>query len=636
MRHRISDPFVEQFRRMPIYVTLAIASFFVYLYTLAPDVLDSDGGEFQLAAWNFSFVHPTGYPLFLILGGIFERLLPNGTPAFRLNVFNAIIAACAVGAVYLAANEIAHEKLWAGIGAATFAVSRTFWFNASGAEVYALNALFLALLIFVAVRWKSNPSSRWFALFCLIYGLALTHHRTIVLWLPAFALYFLLTSLQILRTAAKVKLSAPRFALYALCLLLPLLLYAYVPLRAPGSPYYQLPITTTSVISLYDNSLGGFLNYILGRTFAVELKWDALSLTRLLSTPQLLLTEFGEVGVALGALGAVIMLWRRDWVLVAFAATGVGAVIFFNAIYHIGDIGAFYIPVYLFWALMIAHIRFPQFEVQDTPSRISSAISDYQFPLVVLVALVLTGSQLASNFPFADRSRERPRDQWNRILSAAIPQNAILISNDRDEMMPLWYFQYVEKSRPDLLGLFPLITPDPKYANVGRLTESVLVSGRPVYFIKPMPGMEVKFQLDTSTTPLVRVLRPANAFAPQHASEVTVANRVRVLGYDIERGANALKFKIYLQPQSKLDRDYTSYLQLVSPRGTKAAQGDDHQLGGDFYPTSLWQVGETLVDEQTVPLTDLPRDSYRVFVGMYTQPNLTIFGDAEIGVVEVQ
>jgi hypothetical protein len=184
-------PLFSLFTRLPAPVLIALASFYLYLYTLAPDVLDSDGGEFQLAAWNFSIVHPTGYPLFLILGGLFQHLLPIGNPAFRLNVFNAMIAALAVSVLYLAAKEFTQNRAAALIAAATFALSRTFWFNASGAEVYALNALLLALLIYLALRWNAAPNARSFAVFCFVYGLALTHHRAILLWIPAFALFFL-------------------------------------------------------------------------------------------------------------------------------------------------------------------------------------------------------------------------------------------------------------------------------------------------------------------------------------------------------------------------------------------------------------------------------------------------------------
>ena len=40
------------------------------------------GGEFQFAAWNFSVVHPTGYPLYLTLGHLWSKI-PLGDVGFR-------------------------------------------------------------------------------------------------------------------------------------------------------------------------------------------------------------------------------------------------------------------------------------------------------------------------------------------------------------------------------------------------------------------------------------------------------------------------------------------------------------------------------------------------------------------------
>jgi hypothetical protein len=77
-------------------------------------------------------------------------------------------------------------------------------------------------------------------------------------------------------------------------------------------------------------------------------------------------------------------------------------------------------------------------------------------------------------------------------MSESIPTGAVLVSNDRNEIMPMWYYQYVEGRRLDLLGLFPLIVPGPAYADVGRVLDQALASGRPVYLIKPMAGLKSK------------------------------------------------------------------------------------------------------------------------------------------------
>ena len=52
----------------------------LYLRTLAPGVLGGDSGEFQFAAWLGGFAHPTGYPLYLLLGYLWTHLLPLPMP----------------------------------------------------------------------------------------------------------------------------------------------------------------------------------------------------------------------------------------------------------------------------------------------------------------------------------------------------------------------------------------------------------------------------------------------------------------------------------------------------------------------------------------------------------------------------
>ena len=605
---------------------LAFLSFLVYLRTLAPDVVDADGGELQFAAWNFSFVHPTGYPLYLLLGGSFQHLLPFGNPAFRLNVFTALTAALAVGVVYLAANALTHHRASAAVAAAAFALTRTFWFDASGAETYALNAFFVALLIYLALRWQAAPSAKTFAVFALVYGLALTHHRTIALWLPAFALFFAAVALKIRTTHHAPRITWSVFRLTGL-FLLPLLLYLYIPLRAPTSPYAVLPLAPGRGVVLYDNSPVGLVNYLLGRVFQSELRWDAVSIARLASLPPSLSEQFGVVGIALGLAGIAAMLWRREWARFVFLAFGAATTVLFASFYHIGDIFHYYIPAYLVWALWVGT---GVHEIVELVTSRVSAISRTQVAAFCLLfsAFLLLPVQFTNNLSAADRSQEtRERTQWTGILSAPVPPNAILISNDRDEMMPLWYMQYVENTRRDVLGLFPLLTPAPEYANIGRLTDTVLDTGRTIYFIKPMPGIEIKYRV-AAKPPLVQVLGRAADASPQFASTAVLANQVRVMGYSATYAPHELRVVIYWQPRAKLAQDYTSFVHLLDSNGNKIAQGNDHAVGGDYYPTSMWEIGETLVDAQTISLPpDLAPGTYHLVVGMYAQPDSQMLGE---------
>ncbi|CAG0956614.1 hypothetical protein ANRL3_00593 [Anaerolineae bacterium] len=603
---------------------VALACFALYLRTLAPDVVDADGGEFQFAAWNFGFVHPTGYPLFLILGGAFQHLVPIGNPAFRLNLFNAILAALAVGALYLAINELTRQRAASVIAALSFALTRTFWYDAGAVEVYAFNAFFLTLLLFIVVRWQTSPNAKTFAAFCFVFGLALTHHRSAILWLPAFALFIFLAAWR-----ARFQVSPSHFLLFVFSFLLPLSLYLYLPLRASASPYATLALAPGHDLVLFDNSLGGFVNYVLGRTFQDELRWDAISIARLVAFPQALLDQFGAMGVALGIVGLIAMFWRKRkaWARLALMLTAFITTILFASVYHIGDIAHYYIPAYLVWVLWIGvAIR-----------AIADRITHYQLLAPILVTLLLLVPQLITNFSFADRRREtQPREQWTRILSAPIPPNAILISNDRDEMMPLWYMQYVENTRRDLLGLFPLVTPD--RTNIARLTDSVLDSNRPVFFIKAMPGIEIKYKVGESNAPLVRVLGRATDAPPQNAANAILADKVKIIGYDATRQGADLRVVVYWQPLAKLGYNYTTSVQLFDARGGKIAQGNDHQVGGEFYPTSLWEASEILRDEHVLLLPPASvQGKYHLFVGMYRSSDLEPLGEpAEIGIIDLK
>ncbi|MCB0192600.1 MAG: hypothetical protein KDJ65_11710, partial [Anaerolineae bacterium] len=237
------------------------------------------------------------------------------------------------------------------------------------------------------------------------------------------------------------------------------------------------------------------------------------------------------------------------------------------------------------------------------------------------------------------------RDRWLEILAEPLPERAVLLSNDRNEIMPMWYYQYVENRRPDLLGLFPLITPDPAYAHISGVLDQALLSGRPVYFIKPMAGLSLKANLVPEGTLYRATSLPA---APtyehrQQLSSQSDSEAITLLGYDLSpdtaQPGEQIEISLYWQVDQHLAIDYTSYVHLINPDGTGLTQSD-HQPGGDFYPSSAWVVGETLRDSHQLSLPpNIPAGEYVLRVGMYYQPEpgvIQALGDGlEMGTVVV-
>ncbi|HEY6572171.1 MAG TPA: DUF2723 domain-containing protein, partial [Candidatus Eisenbacteria bacterium] len=77
----------------------ALVALWVYAQTLSPTVAwvnqGEDSGDLLAASATLGIPHPTGYPLFVLLGRL-ASLLPLGSVAFRINLVAALAGAAGV------------------------------------------------------------------------------------------------------------------------------------------------------------------------------------------------------------------------------------------------------------------------------------------------------------------------------------------------------------------------------------------------------------------------------------------------------------------------------------------------------------------------------------------------------------
>ncbi|MCB0067708.1 MAG: DUF2723 domain-containing protein, partial [Caldilineaceae bacterium] len=132
-------------------VVVGAAALALYLRTLVPYPLPGDSGEFQVLVHQLGAAHTTGYSTYLLLGHLFEQLVPWGDVAWRVNLFSAVMGALAAALVYLAGKLLTGSGPAAVVGALSLSVGFTFWSQAIIAEVYTLNAALLALALAAAV-----------------------------------------------------------------------------------------------------------------------------------------------------------------------------------------------------------------------------------------------------------------------------------------------------------------------------------------------------------------------------------------------------------------------------------------------------------------------------------------------------
>lgn len=444
-----------------------IGTLTVYVNTLLPGAVGGDAGELQYAGPLLALVHPTGQPLYVLLGYLWSHLLPIGSVAYRMNLLAAVSAAAACATLAAVLVRL-YGRFWIGLGCGlTLGFGATFWSQAVIADKYAFGALLAALVVGLALVWvqeRDTPTGdRWLYATCLAYSLCLLHHRSLFLFGPGLALLILLVE----RRRLWLK---PRRTLVSLTLALGPALIGY-PLLLPW-----LQARGLSPLNWQPHTASGWLDWWLERHI---LTGYALSFgaspgstfgERLLFYAQTLWRDHTPIAplAALGGIGFV-MRRRPAWFIfltVSFALTAAFAANF-RGNQH--QFTIFYLPsfVILLYACGIGvgelgrwlHSRGAMQSWQGRATR-----------------FVLTGMVLAAPvFQFGqgyelrrlDATFGEPLDIWRQALKtgtqgerlargmAELPAHAAVVG-DWEQMTILWYYQRVEGRRPDLELVYPI------------------------------------------------------------------------------------------------------------------------------------------------------------------------------------
>jgi hypothetical protein len=616
---------------------LFAASFLIYLGTLAPSVatIFDDSLEFQLVSYLPGIAHPTGYPLYTLLGKLFT-FLPVGDVAYRVNLMSAFFAALTVVLLYAILRLIVKYRVPAALGAASFALSPVFWSQAVIAEVYTLNAAFVALTLCLLLAWARSREEGPIELFGLSldstsllylltfeYGLSLTHHRTMLLLAPAAILFLLLVDRRLFTSKRMI-------ARLTVLMLAPLVFYLYIPLRGTNM---------SSLDGVYENTWRGFLTYISAGPYSIFLTENPLQQSRDLAFYLVLLRDqFTWLGIALGLVGLGWSFRRPKAGLLL--ALSFASVALFAILYQVPDVEVFLIPVFLVWAIWIG-VGFTA--VWESFTALTDRFSHPRIPAargILYLALLVAGALLPlylwrSNRGEIDRSQHwEVHDYGKDMLSQPLEEDAVVIGI-LGEMTLLNYFQATQGLRPDLTTI-PADGEDERLAVVKEQMDA----GRPVYLTRPLPGVEDEYHL-SSVGPLIRVReRPVSITdGPSHPLALPFGESVLLTGYDAElRDTNSgprLRVTLYWQAIGAIDEDYKVSVRLLDEGGHLGAVQDAYPVG-DAYRTNAWRSGEKIVDTRDLPiLAGLPPGEYGIHVTMYDPETLAPLASAPVGNVSL-
>jgi tetratricopeptide (TPR) repeat protein len=426
---------------------LAVGLFALYAAGACPTIYVGDSGELVAAVHVLGIPHPTGYPLYVLLGKLWTLLLPLGSIAYRMSLFSAATGAAAAALLFQAGRILGLRRPVALTGALLFALAPSVWGEANVQRVYSLNALFVALATTTALRWWRRHSARWLVATLAICGLGATNHTFMALYAAAF------TAAVGIAVLGRVRVEGPE-ALRRLGLVwgadAPLrigvgktVLAAAVAFAAGLLPYVYLPLRSRADPPLDwgdPETLTRWLDVVLRRGFWGRAWVESPGDVPIIAADYLrgIATEFTWVGAALVLLG-IASARRYGWPVLLFVAVMLINVAVMTAHGSRSDLfiwHRYYIPSYAMAALLAA-------------CGIERAVA--RLPRAVAVApLLLPAVLLVGGWREFDRSRYRIAEDFSRAVLASLPPGARLIATDDNILFVLIYLTMVESLRPDV------------------------------------------------------------------------------------------------------------------------------------------------------------------------------------------
>ncbi len=222
--------------------------FVVYALSAHRHLMYLDMGEFALVPFIAGISHPTGFPLFIMVGWVFSHIVPLGTVAFRMSLLSALCVAAA--AAFLAAHiDDVTDRPWLALGCAVFfAFGDIAWKIATRPDPHAMAILGFTAMVFFLLRWKRTGSPRALIAAAFAFGCGVSVHP--ILLLSTFGL-LLLFATEVHRTQTRTMIQAAGAGFAAL------IAYLYIPFRSLW--YNADPVDPTRLLGLPDGQ--PFFNY---------------------------------------------------------------------------------------------------------------------------------------------------------------------------------------------------------------------------------------------------------------------------------------------------------------------------------------------------------------------------------------
>ena len=442
--------------------------FIIYIITSAPSVVQIDSGELAAVQATLGIAHPTGYPLFTMIGYLFSLIPLPMTKIFQLNILAAIYCSAAIGVFtytikFCLDNLSSFKKkqpvrkesskkekkkskdknektekpaeipenlklLTAVLGGLILAFSRTFWFQSTSVEVYSLHLILITLIILFLLKayvssLENDKLINWLV-FSFFLALGFTNHLTTILILPGVAyLYF-----------SRYGFNSKGFKRLAIMILffIPILvlIYSYLPIRASQNPLLDWgnPVDWERIY-----------RHVTGKQYQVWLFTSFDSAGKQLNHFFTILPEEFYAGLALAFIGLFVSFFKARKLFLFMLITFLFAVLY-SINYDIHDIDSYFLLAFIMIAFFAAFGILKILEMKSLHKN---------YALILISFLIAI--QFYFNFINVNQSGVYTFEDYTKATLNGVPKNSIVFSYQWDYFISASnYFQFVEDYRRDV------------------------------------------------------------------------------------------------------------------------------------------------------------------------------------------
>ncbi len=551
------------------------ASFLFYLFNLAPTVTYGDSAEFVIGAYKLTIVHPSGYPLYLLLGKLFT-FIPIGDIAYRINLMSAFFGALTCSMIFLILSELTKSLFISFISTLTLTFSLTFSYLSTIAEVYTFSALFASILIYILIQWRKSGVKKFLFLFSFVLGSSLTNHLTILIFFPSFLIYLFLNK-------PKTALKPMDLAKMIFLFLLGLLPYLYIPIRSRSS--------LETIFWPGVKSLKEFMLFISGSHFRVwflnqNIKEFINSILKFIS---FLLIQFPGLATVFGAIG----FWRnkkeykKEFILFSLMFF---SLFLFGINYQVEDIHHFYLPCYLIFSVWIGFGILWLWK-RTPPQKKFKALFILTMSLLFIFyyftyKFLQIPIQIEKSFYFSDTSRAG-------LISTE--KNSVIIC-DWAYATLYRYWQMIYKIRMDVIIAFDYREKWIEYV------EKLYVKKK-VYLSRFEEGVSSKYYLIPEGF-IYKVEKTPHRFKvsdakPQIFLNQTFFDSIVLIGYDIlskPEEREIFSINLYWKALKKLEEVFNAEIEFLDSK-RKTFYSKEFKPVYGYYSTEKWNEGEILKEK---------------------------------------